>query len=335
MSEKSPALSIAIPSYNVEKYLDKGLSSFSDERFLDDLEVLIINDGSSDSTEHIAQSFVDRLPSLFTLVNKLNGGHGSAINAGIAHASGKYFRIVDGDDWVNTENLVQLINQLKTIDTDIVVDEKREVDMSTGASKHFPLPETVPTYTSLSFADVCGKQDVESSISIHTLITKTDLLKKHSVRALEHTFYVDYEYITKATCQANTVTFVPLEIYQYLVGNVAQSISDQNYVKRYDQHERVVKELLSFYRSNSFDKAVGTYVFDKVRLLIHTHYNILLIFDEDRTRGRARADEFHAWLNAEYPQFAESTEKRYKQARMLGRLGVNKARLDKLMGRGR
>lgn len=84
-------LSVAVPSYNVEQYLNKTLPSYCDERFNDILEVIIVNDGSTDTTAEIAQSYVDRYPRIFKLVNKENGGHGSAVNAGIDNATGKYF----------------------------------------------------------------------------------------------------------------------------------------------------------------------------------------------------------------------------------------------------
>ena len=135
----SKILSVAVPSYNVEQYMNKCLDSFSDKRLQDGLEVLIVNDGSTDRTKEIAESYVERFPLIFKLINKENGGHGSAVNAGIANATGKYFRIVDGDDWVDTDNLVQLLQLLADTNTDLVVDEKREVHMVTGNTQFYPL----------------------------------------------------------------------------------------------------------------------------------------------------------------------------------------------------
>lgn len=328
-----PVLSIAVPSYNVEKYLEKGLESFADARLSEKLEVLIVNDGSTDSTETIAQRYVDAQPTIFRLINKQNGGHGSAVNAGIEHATGKYFRIVDGDDWVNTDNLVKLIELLETTDSDIVVDQKREVHMVTGETQLFEFPTYIKAADQQSFEEVCLVEDVESYISIHTLSVKTDLLHKHQLRLLEGIFYVDYEYLVKTTCNVKTITFIDLEIYQYLIGNVNQSVAGQNYVKRYDQHQKVIRELLDFYSKNTFDKTITQYLEKKIELLINTQYNILLIFDTDRSRGRTRAREFKTWLTNTYPSFASKTNSRYRQARILGRLGVDKDRLDRLMGR--
>ena len=92
-----PILSVVVPSYNVEQYLDKGLTSYSDDRFNGRLEIIVVNDGSKDKTQEIAEGYAKRFPNIFKVINKENGGHGSAVNAGIDNATGKYFRIIDGE----------------------------------------------------------------------------------------------------------------------------------------------------------------------------------------------------------------------------------------------
>ncbi|BDE95990.1 glycosyltransferase family 2 protein [Raoultibacter timonensis] len=326
-------LTIAMPCYNVEAYLERGLGSLADDRFADDLEVLIVNDGSTDSTKEIALRYVESHPTIFRLIDKENGGHGSGINAGIAHAAGTYFRIVDGDDWVDTDNLATLLDRLRSIDSDIVVDEKREVDMGSMSGSLVELPAYIEVDKELQFADICNLHDTESFIAIHTLTVKTSLLREHGISILEGIFYVDYEYIVKATCFADTVTFIPLEIYQYLVGNANQSVAAENWVKRYSHHETVVKELLRFSETDGFSAPIHEYLVRKTQLLINTHYKVLLIFDKDRRRGASRAKEFRLWLKREYPAFAALTAARYRQALGMHYLGVDAARLDAIMGR--
>ena len=113
-------LSIVIPAYNVEKYLERCLASFEVTEILDQIEVLVINDGSKDQTAAIAQRYCDRYPDSYFLYNKENGGHGSGINYGIRYARGKYFKVVDGDDWLNTEELPAFVELLAQVDTDVV-----------------------------------------------------------------------------------------------------------------------------------------------------------------------------------------------------------------------
>lgn len=326
-------LSIAVPSYNVEKYLNKALDSYADTSLEEDLEVLIVNDGSTDRTVEIAEEYVSRFPKIFRLINKENGGHGSAVNAGINNATGKYFRIIDGDDWVNTQNLIKLIEVMKKVDSDIVVDEKREVHMVTGNTQFFPMPETVEELKEYSFETVCMQEKITPYIMMHTISVKTEVLKENNIQLLEHVFYVDYEYIVKATCSCSTIVFVKLEVYQYLVGNVNQSVSSQNYVKRYSHHDKVVKEVMRFAKTKEYTGVLKNYIDKKIVLVINNHYNISLIFNKNRKEGRAQASEFRKYLKENYLPYYEATNKRYMIACVLHYLGVDANRLNKLMGR--
>lgn len=326
-------LSVAVPSYNVEKYLHKCLDSFADDRLKEKLEVLIVNDGSTDNTEKIALEYVRRYPEIFRLINKKNGGHGSAVNTGIDHAKGKYFRIVDGDDWVLTDNLAKLLYILQNTDVDIVIDEKREVHMINGATNFAPLPDDLEKNKVYRFKDICSRKDITPYIILHTMSVRTELLKSNHIHLLEHIFYVDYEYILKTTCKTETIMFVNLEIYQYLVGNVNQSVDSQNYVKRYAHHDKVVKEMLRFTSNSEFDSEIMEYLNRRVSLVIHTHYKIALIFDMNRRQGYNRAKQFRDYLKKCYPEFEKRTRKRYYETVVLHFLGINAQRLDRIMGR--
>lgn len=330
-------LTIAVPAYNVEAYLRRGLDSYCAPELADDLEVVVVDDGSTDGTRALAEAYAARWPGLVRVVSKANGGHGSAVNAGLAAARGAYFRIVDGDDWVRTEGLAALIAHLKQLDVDLVVDEKREVDMRTGASRLFPLADGVATGRALPFSQVCGNEAAAAQIMIHTLTARTEYLRATGLRLLEHTFYEDYEYVVKASVPASTIAFLPIEVYQYLVGNANQSVSLQNYVKRWDDHARVVDELLRYLdeveraeaRKPSLAPEALAYLRHKVHLVIDTHYNIALLFDADRKRGRARARAFRAELRRRSPAQFKVGEKRYRTALALNLLGVSYERLRK------
>ena len=323
-------LSIAVPSYNVEQYLHKCLTSFDDERLEEKLEVIVVNDGSSDRTEEIANEYVTRRPNLFKLVNKENGGHGSAVNAGLDAASGKYFRIVDGDDWVITDNMAKLLKILDAHDSDIIVDEKREVHMITGETEFFPLPDIIRREHEYKFTDICADSRIIDFLMMHTMNLKTALLKKNGVRLREGIFYVDYEYIVKATCAAKTITFFDIEIYQYLIGNVNQSMNCANFVKRFLHHDTMAKEVLRYHKELAYTGVLGEYLDKRICLMINTHYNICLIYNTDRKEGLQQGKTFNLFLKENYPYFHKSTAKRYRTARFLHFLGVDYDRLQKI-----
>ena len=325
-------LTVSVAAYNVEAYLDKCLSSFADGRLAEGLEVLIVNDGSTDRTAAIAADYVAKFPAIFRLINKQNGGHGSTVNVGMAEATGKYFRVVDGDDWVNTEGMVELLHRLATVDTDLVVDEKRTVHMKTGEERPLPLPAGTPYGWAVPFLSRAG-EDYGDFYNLHTLSVKTARLREWDIRLQEGIFYVDFEFILKVTARAADVTFLRLDIYRYLIGNAAQSVDAKNYVRRIAHHRQMTEEVLRFAAGDFPEKRQG-YIDRRMRHLIHTHYNIALIYNENRREGLAQGREFRAFLQKHYPRYAAATARRYTLCRLLHRLGVGYTALEKMRGRG-
>lgn len=337
MKTKDKVLTVAVPSYNVERYLADSLASYCAGDVDDRLEVLIVDDGSTDSTPIIANEFVKMFPNIFRVVSKENGGHGSAVNAGADEARGKYFRIIDGDDRICTMSIKALLDVLEWADEDLVVDVKREVVVGTDRGRLLALPDDVPRGVTLPFESVCTRFDIEEFFMIHTVSVRTDFLRDHDVRLLEHTFYVDYEFIVKLGSSANTIRFLDLEVCNYYVGNAEQSVAPSNYVRRWGDHTRVTEELLRFADERFSDGSLGAlrqeFVDSRCRLLVDTHYNIALIYDDDRDRGLERAKQFRAFMRREHPRFYRASESRYRKALALHKLGFDAARLDKLMGR--
>lgn len=101
-------LSIAIPCYNSAAYMRKCIDSLLPGG--EDVEIIIVNDGSSDNTMDIAEEYRERFPAIIKVVNKENGGHGSAVNVGIEQARGLYFKVVDSDDWVSQSAYIQILD---------------------------------------------------------------------------------------------------------------------------------------------------------------------------------------------------------------------------------
>lgn len=329
-------LSIGVPSYNVERYLEHDLATYADPRLEGLVEVIIVNDGSTDATHDIAAGFVQRMPGIFRLVDKPNGGHGSAVNAAMAAARGRYFRVIDADDWANTDELVELARRLEGCQADLVCDVKREVNMVTGQETLFPLPHDLPLGCPIPMEEACARPDFEHLVMIHTLSIKRELLDRIGLHLLEKTFYVDFQYVVESTLAAREVEFFDLNVYNYLVGNASQSVADQSYVRRWLDHTRVTMFMCDLYRQRAagLSPARRAYLKQRVTLICNTHYNIALIFDHDRTRGARRAHDFRMRLKREYPEIFRATEKRYWASLALHAAGVDsQQRLDALTHR--
>ena len=136
-----------------------------------------------------------------------------------------------------------------------------------------------------------------------------------------------------ATCYAATVQFAPVEVYQYLLGNAEQSVAFASYAKRYEDHAAMVRDILAFADEGRFRGPIAQYLDNRVRLALHTHFNIALIYDEDRARGMRRAKAFYSWLASSHPRFERMVRSRYRKTLALHYLGVDGPRLAKMMGR--
>lgn len=329
-------LTIAVPSYNMEKMLPDCLDSMADERFNDALEVIVVDDGSSDRTADVARAYKVRWPEIFRVVVRENGGHGAAINTALEHATGRYFRIVDADDWVNTENMARLLERLQSAQADVILDEKTEVDMQTGAEQAFPFPEAMPSGREVAFEGI-AKPEFRYHLALHTMSVKREILEAHRIRLLEKTFYVDSQFVLEATAFARSVLVLRMGIYYYRVGNAAQSVYYLNYVKRYEEHNRVLTACLEFLKRAEFDASRREYVTHSAALLARTQYNIALIFNPDRQQGRAQAGKLRKMLLEDYPDVERQIRDRYRTGRILNRLGIGydgMLKLKRAFGRG-
>jgi len=322
-------LSIAVPSYNMEALLAQCLDSMADERLREALEVLIVDDGSRDGTARIAQEYAERFPEIFSVIRKENGGHGSAVNAALECATGRYFRIVDADDWVHTENLIRLTDILSETDADMILDEKTEVDAVSFAQTHFPFPEGMPAGEEVEFEHI-ALPEYRYHLALHTMSVKREILQAHHIRLLEKTFYVDSQFITEATAFVRSALVLHLPVYYYRVGNAAQSVHYLNYVKRYEEHNRVVEACIDFLERGEFEPSRRAFVLHSVVLLIHTQYKIALIFNPDRKQGRLQAKHLRKRLKEGNYELYRATKKRCAEAMLLNRLGIGYEGMEKL-----
>lgn len=317
-------LSIVVPAYNVEKYIHRCLNSFIDSNIMEELEVIIVNDGSTDNTESIVNEFVSKYPDTFKIINKKNGGHGSTVNIGIEFATGKYFRVIDGDDWVDTKSFAQSIKKIREINTDIVSMHYDRVDMITGEVT--PVEEINVEYEKRYLFEEINIE--KRYFTLASTCFKTILLKELGIKFQEHTYFVDVEYIIMPIKEVNDVTFLNLSVYKYFVGNVEQSINISNMVKRYDHHERVVKSCMEFIKSSTLRPNHQKYIEHILKKVLYTHYSILTMYNEDKENGSKLAKQFDEYFQVTLPSLYEKFYKEYSFIRRLKRYGFNYARYE-------
>ena len=289
-------LSIAVPSYNVEKTLDATLSSLCLDEIVDVLDIIVVNDGSTDGTTDVAARFKLKYPDAVRVITKENGGHGSAVNTGIEAAAGAYFKVVDGDDTLEKEGFIALVKLLSGTKADMIASNYKKVTLNSTAASE------AKRFEGIEYGRVYDFEELSSHKSIffpmHCMTIKTPILKDNNIRLQEHTFYVDSEFVLLPIPFINTVEFMSEYVYLYNIGLPGQSVDFAVFVKRYEDMYRVVRRLTDFAASCGAEKPQLDYIYSGLMKLCFTNYMLAVFYDDDVKRGRVRAREFDAWLKS-------------------------------------
>lgn len=217
----------------------------------EDVEILIVNDGSKDRTAEIGKEYEEKYPGIVKLINKENGGHGDAVNAGLSHASGKYFKVVDSDDWVDRISLMKILNVLKNFE-----EEEQEVDMLIANyvyekvgmehKKVIRYDNVLPENQILKWDEI-GQFHIGQYILMHSVIYRTDMLKLCQLTLPKHTFYVDNIYVYYPLPHVRTLYYMNVDFYRYFIGREDQSVNEKVMISRIDQQIFVTKTMIDMY----------------------------------------------------------------------------------------
>lgn len=217
----SKVLTLCIPSYNMEKYLNRCIESLINTSIIDNLEVIIVNDGSKDNTLYIANCYKERFPNSIIVIDKPNGHYGSCVNASLKIASGKYFRILDADDWFDSKALTHVVQRLTTLDTDVYFTKCMVQDFR----KNKQVPRKYGKIIWNQLLDLNQFDVPECVLSMHSLTYKTQLLREINYKQTEGICYTDTEYVYFPLSQAKTLFAEDIFLYQYYIGRDDQSMS--------------------------------------------------------------------------------------------------------------
>lgn len=238
-------LTIVVPSYNTEIYIDEVMPHYLLEEILPFIEILFVNDGSTDHTKEKLESYEKQYPNTIRVIHKENGGHGSAINTGIMYAKGTYFKVIDGDDWVDTDALMALVNFLRELEEEVDLIYSPYIIQYVNKNESRRV-----TYTDI-FSD--GIYDIKEiferkfGLRMHGITYKTNILQENNIRLDEKLFYVDQEYILYPLKYVKKILFYNAPVYQYRMGTQEQSMNMTNMIKRRDMHKKVIDSLIQYF----------------------------------------------------------------------------------------
>lgn len=290
-------ISFAIPCYNSQDYMGHAIETVLTGG--EEVEIIIVNDGSVDDTARIAQYYAEKYPTIVKVINQENGGHGAAVNAGLKAATGKYFKVVDSDDWVNEEALQKVLATLRNLE-----ENHEQVDMLIAnyvyekvGMKHKKVVRyrnVFPQQKIFTWEDI-GKFRLDQYILMHSVIYRTALLKEIGLQLPRHTFYVDNIYVYYPLPYVQKMYYLDVNFYRYFIGRDDQSVNEKMMIKRADQQIFITKDLIDQYQLQEIkNKKLRNYMMKYLSIMM-TVSSIVLIRSHSE-EALKKKDELWSYL---------------------------------------
>lgn len=240
-------ISFAVPCYNSAAYMDKCIESLL--KCGEDIEILIVDDGSTkDDTAAKADEWQERCPGIVRAIHKENGGHGSAVNTGLANATARYFKVVDSDDWLDENAMAEVMKYLRLQmelkdPTDLVIANYVYEKVYEGTRTVMRYKNVFPEGCEFGWDEV-GRFGPSQYLLMHSVIYRTELLRDMSLQLPEHCFYVDNIFVYEPLPQVETMYYLDVDMYRYFIGREDQSVNESVMMGRIDQQLRVTRTMI-------------------------------------------------------------------------------------------
>ena len=237
---KDILISFVLPCYNAAAYMDICLESIlrGSRNFLDRIEIIIVDDGSqADDTSTKADEWQARYPLVIKAIHQANGGHGEAVNTGLANATGTYFKVVDSDDWLDEEALERTLVRLKWLassNLDMLITNYVYEKTELGKRKVIRYASVMREGRIFGWSDV-GRFKPQQNLLMHAVIYRTGLLRDIELKLPAHTFYVDNIFVYVPLPAVKTIFYLDVDLYRYYIGREGQSVNEQTMIKRIEQ----------------------------------------------------------------------------------------------------
>ncbi len=264
-------ISFAIPCYNSAEYMSRAIDSILIGG--EDVEILIVNDGSKDDTLKIAKEYESQYPTIVKVIDKENGGHGDAVNAGLRNASGKYFKVVDSDDWVEEQSLKKILELMHgwkehDMEVDMLVSNYVYEKVGVKHKKVIHYRDVLPQNEIFSWKDT-GHFGISQYILMHSVIYRTELLKLNQLELPKHTFYVDNIYVYYPLPYVKKMYYLDVNFYRYYIGREDQSVNEKVMIGRLDQQIFVTKTMIDMYQMKQIpNKRLRNYMINYLAIMM-------------------------------------------------------------------
>lgn len=266
-------ITFTVPCYNSAGYMAHCIETLLTAG--PDAEIILVDDGSTDDTPQIADDFAAKYPDIIRVIHQENGGHGEGVNQGVRNAQGLYFKVVDSDDWLDTDALAKVMDKLREF---AKMDKPIDLLMANYVYEHVAdNTRNIVNYAGILPQDrvfkwsEIGRFPPNKNILMHSVIYRTQVLRAAKLELPKHTFYVDNIFVYQPLPEVRTIYYMNLDLYRYFIGRDDQSVNEKNMVKRVDQQLRVTRIMM---------RAVDLYAMpvnlDKLRAYMLNYFSMMM-----------------------------------------------------------
>lgn len=312
-------ITFAVPCYNSADYMDKCIESLL--VCGDDVEVIIVDDGSTkDDTPAKADAWAAKYPDIVRAVHQENGGHGQAVNTGLAHATGRYFKVVDSDDWLDGPAMREIMAYLRfqceqaearaadgqdadAADagcTDLIIGNYVYEKVCEGTRTVMHYRNVFPEGRVFGWSEV-GHFGQSQYLLMHSVVYRTALLREIGLELPKHTFYVDNIFVYVPLPHVKTIYYRDVDMYRYFIGREDQSVNESVMMGRIDQQLRVTRLMIDSVRLPEAvsEKRLERYMENYLSMMMCICSIFLRMIDTDEAEDKREA--IWAYLKAQNP----------------------------------
>ena len=239
-------ITFTVPCYNSAAYMDHCIETLLPAG--EEAEIILVDDGSKDDTGKIADAYAEKYPTIVRVIHQENGGHGEGVNQGIRNATGMYFKVVDSDDWLDDDALAKVMDVLRA---QAAAEKPVDLVMANYVYEHVAdNTRNIVDYTGIlpegrvfKWSEI-GHFPPNKNILMHSVIYRTEVLRKSGMVLPKHTFYVDNIFVYQPLPEVETIYYLNLDLYRYFIGREDQSVNEKIMYARRDQQLRVTRIMI-------------------------------------------------------------------------------------------
>lgn len=290
-------ITFTVPCYNSAAYMRHCIDTLltAGER----AEIILVDDGSTkDDTPAICDEYAEKYPTIVRAIHQENGGHGEGVNQGIRNAQGRYFKVVDSDDWVDTDALAQVLDKLEDFTA-----KGKDLDLMLFNYVYEHVEDN--TQHTVRYTNVFPQNRVftwkhtrpfrpDQNILMHSVIYRTQVLRDCGVVLPKHTFYVDNIFVYQPLPYVETMYYMDVDLYRYFIGRADQSVNEKVMIGRVDQQLRVTRHMIDCQNLNDLrpdQRKLRSYMLSYLAMMMAIS-NIFLILDGS---DAAHIKKFQLW----------------------------------------